>query len=198
MAILRLVTGFRREWSARERGRFVTLAARVAVFGVTLTSVAFADPPGEPSAPAPVALDALFKLPSRAPTLEGPREQGGASQREWTERFAVARRTLAEAKAALAETQRELEELALGSQSWQVAAPGGASTGGEQGPLSFKLRQQIRGDREAVELAEKALMELRVEATLAGVPDAWIGEATPATSGAAEDPRSEEARVEAR
>jgi hypothetical protein len=124
--------------------------------------------------PAPVALDALFKLPSQTPRLEAP-ERGGETQREWLERFDVARDDLARARARLEATQTELEQLASSSQNWQVAAPGG-QPGGENGPLSFRLRQQIRRDREEVEKAEHNLNELRVEAELASVPPEWTGE----------------------
>jgi hypothetical protein len=132
-----------------------------------------ADAPKEGQA-APVALDALFKLPSQAPRIEAP-EHGGDTQREWLERFDVARDDLTRAQTRLEATQAELEELASSSQSWQVAAPGG-QPGGDNGPLSFRLRQQIRRDREEVETAERNLTELRVEAELAGVPPEWTGE----------------------
>lgn len=123
----------------------------------------------------PVALDALFKLPSRTPQIDAP-ERGGATQREWIERFDVARSDLTRAKARLEATQAELERLAAATQTWQVAAPGGAAGGGDTGPLSFRLRQQIRRDREEVETAERNLTELRVEAELADVPPEWTGE----------------------
>ncbi len=130
---------------------------------------------GEPAPP--VALDALFRLPSQTPRIEQP-ERGGATQKEWLERFDLARGDLARAEARLEATQAELETLASGSQSWQVAAPGG-QPGGDTGPLSFRLRQQIRRDREEVETAKRNLTELRVEAELAGVPPDWTGEPAP-------------------
>ena len=146
-----------------------------------------ADPGSGSGSPPPVALDALFKLPNRVPKLDAP-ERGGATQREWLERFDVARADLARAEAKLAATQAELERLASSSQSWQVAAPGGQG-GGETGPLSFRLRQQIRGDREEVERAETALTELRVEAELANVPPEWTGEPVAPAEPVVEDAR---------
>ena len=59
------------------------------------------------------------------------------------------------------------------SEAWQLAPPGGASASSETSPLNYQLRQQLRRDREEVDRAEKALTELRVEATLAGVPQEW-------------------------
>ena len=53
-----------------------------------------------------------------------------------------------------------------------MAAPG-AGANAENSPLSYKLRQDIRRQREDVEQAERALTELRVEANLAGVPEDW-------------------------
>ena len=134
--------------------------------GLSMTRRAEAKPP--------VALDALVKLPSRTPRIDAP-QRGGATQREWLERFDVARSDLARAKQRIEATQAELEQLASASQTWQVAAPGG-QPGGDNGPLSFRLRQQIRNDREEVEKAERNLTELRVEAELADVPPEWTGE----------------------
>lgn len=135
--------------------------------------------PAEDAAPGrpPVALDALFKLPSATPPSSTAPANEADSRREWLERFDAARGELERARARLAATQSELEELAANTQSWQVAAPGATpGAGGENGPLSFKLRQQIRRDREAVAEAERGLTDLRVEADLAGVPPEWLGE----------------------
>jgi hypothetical protein len=123
------------------------------------------------AAPPPVALDALLKLPSDAPPLEAD-AQSGASRKEWEARFSAARADLEEARAALADSQSELEDLAADSAAWQMAPPG-ASANAENSPVSFKLRQEIRQRREEVERAEKALTELRIEANLAGVPEDW-------------------------
>lgn len=123
------------------------------------------------AAPPPVALDALLKLPSDAPALEVD-AQSGASRKEWEARFSKARADVESARAALAESQGELEELANETAAWQMAPPG-ASANAENSPVSFKLRQEIRQRREEVERAEKALTELRIEANLAGVPEEW-------------------------
>jgi hypothetical protein len=131
---------------------------------------------GKGSAP-PVGLDALLKLPSDTapPTVQPSR--GGYTRQEWRERFATARGELSQAERRLADAQEELGELASGTSSWQVAAPGGAAgASGENGPLSYSLREQIRRSREEIEAAEQALTELRVEANLAGVPTEWTGD----------------------
>ncbi|HEY5656867.1 MAG TPA: hypothetical protein VIY27_03670 [Myxococcota bacterium] len=131
----------------------------------------------EPSAPAtdavpsPVGLDALLRLPSQAPTPEADPAQA-LTRKDWEARFAAAREDVASARAALAASQAELEKLASGNAAWQMAPPG-ASANAENSPVSFKLRQDIRRQREDVERAERALTELRIEANLAGVPEDW-------------------------
>ena len=124
----------------------------------------------EEAAPQPVPLDALFKLPV-GPGAVPP--SGGQADREvWEERFRRQHRALEEARQGLAASQQELEELASGSEAWQITAPG-ATASPENTPLSYKLRQDIRRKREEVESAERALRELQVEASLAGVPAEW-------------------------
>lgn len=118
-------------------------------------------------------LDALLQLPSGFVTTE-PRVIAGASESEWRRRFAKADRDLSEANTSLKDTKRELDEIALGGSSsqWSIAPPGGESSP-TSSPLSFKLRQQLRDDRERITVSEKALRELRIEADLAGVPQRW-------------------------
>ncbi len=118
-------------------------------------------------------LDALLQLPSGFVTTE-PRAVAGASQSEWRRRFSKADRDLSEARMSLESTKRELEGVAAGGSSsqWSIAPPG-AETGPSTSPLSFKLRQQLRGDREQITTSEKALRALRIEADLAGVPQNW-------------------------
>jgi hypothetical protein len=133
--------------------------------------------PAEDAVPPPVPLDALLKLPSAAaPTAEQP-SRGGATRKEWEERFARANADLAAARERLATAQAQLGELAANTESWQVAAPGGAGPGSENGPLSYSLRQEIRRAREDIARAEQAWHELRIEANFAGVPPEWIGPA---------------------
>jgi hypothetical protein len=123
-----------------------------------------------------VELDSLMHLPSGFLT-SAPNEVAGAGESEWRRRFTKAQRELSEARASLDETKRELDEVAVegGSSQWAIAAPGGG--GGESSssasPLSFKLRQKLREDRERIEVTERAMRTLRIEADLAGVPQAW-------------------------
>lgn len=122
------------------------------------------------------ALDDLLHLPSGFDG-SGSRQVAGASETEWRRRFVNSTRELDQAKGALEATKHELDGVAEGGSAsqWSVAPPG--NNGGEPGnatsPLSFKLRQQLKRDRERIEAAEKALRELRIEADLAGVPQSW-------------------------
>lgn len=126
----------------------------------------------------PVELDSLLHLPSGFGSAS-PRAVAGASESEWRRRFAKADRELSKARSSLTETKRELDEVAVGggSSQWSIAPPGGGGGGGESSPgispLSFKLRQQLRDDREQIDLKKRALRELRIEADLAGVPQSW-------------------------
>ena len=120
-------------------------------------------------------LDDLLKLPSGFMTREAERPVAGASEDEWRRRFVLAEQAIGEARETLAATRRELDGLAGtgGASQWSVAPPGASGQDNSTSPLSFKLRQDLVRDREALEAAEKALRELKIEADLAGVPAAW-------------------------
>jgi len=121
--------------------------------------------------PTPVSLDSLLRLPKNAPS-----EQAEAPPRldreQWEQRFEVAEREIADVTAALAASQAELQEMSSESGAWQMAAPGAAANT-ENSPVSFRLRQQIRAQREQLEQAERKLDELRIQADFAGVPKDW-------------------------
>ncbi len=122
-------------------------------------------------------LDDLLKLPSGFMTREADRQPvAGASEDEWRRRFTRAEKAIGDARETLAETRRELDGLAGtgGASQWSVAPPGASGQdGASTSPLSFKLRQELVRNREALEEAEKALRELKIEADLAGVPAGW-------------------------
>ncbi len=119
------------------------------------------------------SLDALLQLPTGFVTTE-PDAVAGAGETEWRRRFSRADGDLAEARSALEETKRELAGVAEsgGASQWSIAPPG-AESGPTTSPLSFKLRQKLREERDQIEIREKALRELRIEADLAGVPQSW-------------------------
>jgi len=124
-------------------------------------------------------IDSLLQLPNGFMS-ERSRPVAGAGESEWRRRFERSVGELAAAKRKLDKTKSELDEVAEsgGANQWSVAPPGGGGGGGSSpasSPLSFKLRQQLKDDRDAVEQAERALRELRIEADLAGVPQSWRG-----------------------
>jgi hypothetical protein len=150
-------------------------------FGATLALLAGAvqaDPAGAPTPPAPgkapaVGLDSLLKLPpSGSPAGEA--RAGGATRQEWEQRFATARGDVASARSAIDKAQQELGELARGTENWQMSAPGAQAANAENSPMSYRLRQELRKQREELSSAERRLTDLEVEANLAGVPEDWI------------------------
>jgi hypothetical protein len=131
-------------------------------------------PAGRPRDGEAPGLDSLLQLPEGfVPSGDRP-AVAGTSEVQWRRRFRKALGDLDEARAKLAETKRELDAVAEeGGGQWSVApAVGGANTPGNS-PLSFKLRQELRRNREQVEAAEKSVRQLKIEADLAGVPEAW-------------------------
>lgn len=158
--------------------------------GIALAALAWAahaDPPSNPaqaaapeeSAPA-VGLDSLLRLPpSATPGAEA--RAGGATRQDWEQRFATARGDVEAARQAIDKSQQELGKMARGNENWQMSAPG-APAGSETSPMSYRLRQELRRQRDELASAERRLTELEVEAKLAGVPEEWTqppGAATP-------------------
>jgi hypothetical protein len=146
------------------RARFVTVLL-VATAGFAVSAE---DTSVEPAVPE-LALDDLLSLPTGY-RAEVERRAGGTAT-EWRERFTEARKTLEDAKLALAKTETELDQVAQGSSAWQVSAPG--SSDPQVSPLSLRLREQVRGYREAIKFGVRALRVLTVEADLASVPSGW-------------------------
>jgi hypothetical protein len=133
-----------------------------------------------PSSPqgASGGIESYLQLPDDFITTS-PYSVAGASEAEWRRRFKKATSALSEAKTSLEATKRELDGVADGggSSQWSVAPPGGGGGDGppsaSTSPLSFRLRQQLRADRDRIDTTEKAMRELRIEADLAGVPESW-------------------------
>lgn len=123
-----------------------------------------AEPGGE------VELDRLLRLPS---SMDFQRERRkGVDSAEWRSRFRESRAELAAAEHDLEQARIQLDQVAAtGSGQWQVAPPGANQT--DTSPMSFKLREEIRRNRERVEEARRKQRALEIEADLAGVPEAW-------------------------
>lgn len=154
-----------------------------ALLALLVCTAAAADPPpsadaqgtsgasGSGAAKPPVALDALLRLPPGSAPAEQPRA-GGATRQDWQDRFAAARADVEAARQAIDKAQQELGQMAESSDPWTMSAPG-APAGSETSPLSYRLRQELRRQRDELASAERRLTELEVEANLAGVPEAW-------------------------
>ncbi len=138
---------------------------------------------GDAETPPSVSLDQLLDVPR---DIEfSTHRPGGATRDEWRARFGEVRAERAQAQAALEVAHKELEGIAADTSQWQMTAPGlggGGSASSEKGPLDFRLKREIRRQREEIERADKRLQELRVQANLAGVPNEWIAEEPPAAS----------------
>lgn len=120
-------------------------------------------------APPEVPLNDLLGLPSGyAPEVE---RRGGATQGQWRDRFVLVRDRIQESKRLLAKAEKELDSVSETSSAWQVAAPG--SSDPQTSPLSLRLREEVRGHRESIEVAERELRALDVQADLASVPQEW-------------------------
>ena len=127
---------------------------------------------GEPDGLPPVRLERLYQLPSQTIPRAPQNSPAALDREEWVERFRLAHSELDLATLELRAAQEELEGMAAVGESWQLAAPG-ASAGAENSPVSYRLRQEIRRHRESQRAARAKLTELRVEASLAGVPPEW-------------------------
>lgn len=127
--------------------------------------------PPEPSPQAGVALDQLLTLPSfRTYSVE---RKGGFTRGEWRTRYGEVRTELQKERDALAASQGKLDD--AGGGKWKVNPIPGADTSseGQETPIDFQLRSELRKHREEVERLERKLRQLDIEANLAGVPEDW-------------------------
>ncbi|MCZ6785010.1 MAG: hypothetical protein O7G30_17060 [Proteobacteria bacterium] len=125
----------------------------------------------DPETPPDIDLERLLHLPESY-DVSGVRH-GGATAGQWRDRFREARAEIDQAQRELRRTQRELENLADAGGDYQVSAPG--SSDSSNSPMHFGLRQDLRRYRELVELEERQLRELTIQADLANVPEEWRG-----------------------
>jgi hypothetical protein len=100
--------------------------------------------------------------------VTAPDWRGGKDQATWQAEFAEAHGEVGELESRIADTQQRLREIA--PEDWAFTPAG---TGVPSDPEILKLRASLRRDRQSLEAARQRLRELQVEASLAGVPDAW-------------------------
>jgi hypothetical protein len=77
------------------------------------------------------------------------------------------------AKADLDASLDKLTQMMGKTSNWKVAAPGVQAPVDDGSPTNYGLRQEIKRKREEVGRAERKLIDLVVEANLAGVPEEW-------------------------
>jgi hypothetical protein len=176
------------DWIEPSRGRTERSRLRVALHGAgvallaAVAPIAAGEPAAEPAAEIP--LERLFKLPDSvgAPAVE--LRRGGKTRAEWQARFEKAQSDLDAARKALEATRAELEGVAPG-RAWSMSAPGlPVNPDPSETSVDFRLRQQMRSQREDVERAERSLHDLAIEANLAEVPDDWRAPDRPADAAA--------------
>jgi len=126
-------------------------------------------------------LDRLLRLPESS--TYATEEKGGAGRSEWRQRFETARKGVADAEKALAESQAKLATVAGEKSEWQFKPPGVPASDDQDSSSAYQLRDQVRRNRGEVDRARARLRELDVEANLAGVPEEWRGASTDAHSG---------------
>ena len=120
---------------------------------------------------APVALDRLLVLPKSLQYDAD--EKGGHTRGEWRARFDGLRAALAREEEELEAAQERRQKLSTSTSQWQVGLPGAAATQSPDAPLDYELRQTIKRGKAEIERLERALLDLEVEANLAGVPADW-------------------------
>jgi hypothetical protein len=170
---------------------------RIAILGLG-AALAFcaAAAAGEPQAAAApdVPLERLLKLPGSVPTPSAEPRRGGKTRAEWQARFQQAQADLDAARKALEDSRKELEEVAPDN-AWSMTAPGlPVDPQPSEKSIDFRLRQEIRRQREEVERAERRQQELEIEANLAEVPEDWRGAADPGAPAATSAPAAERSR----
>jgi len=160
----------KRYWKSSQSRKSGVRAFGLLWLVVPLMGAAAAD--GEP-APAPdgVSLDELLTLPSALPGESA--QRGGLSRGEWSARFSAAEAEVEAAKADLDASLDKLTQMMGKTSNWKVAAPGVQAGGDDGAPTNYGLKQEIKRKREEVTRTERKLIDLMVEANLAGVPEDW-------------------------
>jgi hypothetical protein len=155
----------------------VVLLLLLALPGASRAQTGEAEPaPGEP-APAPersqpLDLDRLLRPPSAigVPKSASEPSYGGRDRIAWREQFSSAKAEVADLESKVEVNQQRLRENTAGD--WNYTPAGGEASD----PEVLKLRAQLRRDRQSLEAARQRLRDLRVEASLAGVPESWLEE----------------------
>lgn len=126
-----------------------------------------AQPQKNPSQP--LDLNRLLRppgVPATTPSAEP--TYGGRDRAAWREAFQRETLEVADLESKVEVSQNRLRQTATGD--WNYSPAGGQATD----PEVLKLRAQLRRDRQSLEASRQRLRDLRVEASLAGVPVEWL------------------------
>ena len=126
-------------------------------------------PPSEGSGAPSLALDRLLDPRAGAPGERSPERPGGKDRETWQRQFAEANAEVVQLRARVEESQRKMRS-AAGDTAYSYSPAGGGET---YDPDVLKTRAQLQRDRQSLQTAERRLRDLKVEASLAGVPAEW-------------------------
>ena len=152
---------------------------------LVLPLAAAGDEVGKPAAEPPVSprasgeapsldLERLLRVPSGMPVQRADL-RSGKGREAWARSFGEARDEVEQLEARIERNKQSLRDNA--SEDWGFTPSGGAAP---SDPEVLRLRAELRRDRQSLETARQRLRDLEVEASLAGVPDAWrVPPATP-------------------
>jgi Spy/CpxP family protein refolding chaperone len=132
-------------------------------------------PPAETPRTPPLALDKLLNPRTGTPSSAESVRPGGKDRETWQKQFAEANAEVAQLRARVEESQRKMRN-AAGDTAYSYSPAGGGET---YDPDVLKTRAQLQRDRQSLQAAERRLRDLKVEASLAGVPTEWQVPAEP-------------------
>ena len=96
------------------------------------------------------------------------------THQKWRGRFLELQEGKSAAEQALVKAETELQEIASSAEPWQLGPPLPGVTAMDA-PLDYRLRQEIRRNRSEIEWLDDRMIDLLVQADLAGVPEEWRG-----------------------
>lgn len=124
-------------------------------------------------APAPrkpnLGLDRLLDPRGGAAPSADATRPGGKDRESWQKQFGEATAEVEQLRARVEESQRRMRD-AAGDAGYSYSPAGASET---YDPDVLKTRAQLQRDRQSLEAAERRLRDLKVEASLAGVPSEW-------------------------
>jgi hypothetical protein len=125
--------------------------------------------PSRPASTPKLGLDRLLSPPSAGVPRPVSTRPGGQGRDAWEQRFSKARLEVLDLQERLDKLQERMRD-ASGESGYMYSPTGVSET---YDPEVLKIRAAMKRDRQSLEAAERRLRDLEVEASLAGVPEAW-------------------------